>query len=289
MTVSSLTMRITPFVGVGELRFGSRREDVRAVVGSTPEVRRRSAWERSLTDRYDEWWLTVDYSDGDEVDFVEVGDGKCTVMLGEVQLMPGRADEVVGQLRAAGYDPREDEAGYAIGDAGVVLFVPSSESGARVESVSAKSRDLGELDIAFFGESDGPTVTAWPVEPGVGIAEVRFGETRDAVRARMGEGMSWSTGGGRTDQYWGEGLVVTFDGDDRVSEIVAVAPAEPAVAGVEVLGRTYDALRAAFAAVGVPVSVRPAELYLPDLDVSVWWTRTDNPEVPASAVAMRRS
>lgn len=283
------SLSITPFIGVGHLRFGLCRSEVRTLLGRPSERWRRSTWSRNLTDRYEQWWMTLDYSDSDELEFIEVGRGRCSVLLGDVQLMPGRAREVVDRLGESGVATCPSDSGFSIVGAGVNLYVPSAEGGAVVEAVSATSSAMGEMSFSFFGEPAEAKVAAWPVEAGGGIADVRFGQLRSEVRLCMGEGMcSTIDGMQKTDHYWAEGLVVTFDADDRVVEVFALAPAKPTMGGVEVLGRSYDVLRGALVQAGFSVCDKPAELYVVELGASVWWSSDSDSSLPSIAVAMRK-
>ncbi len=152
--MESLSLAVSPIVGVGDMRFGQSRREIHSLMGRPSEMFRRSVWSRNLTDRYDQLWLTLDYSDSGDLDFVEVGAGRCAVTLGGVQLfLPGRAVEVADHLRDGGFATRPIDSGLSIVGAGVNLYIPSTENDAAVESVSAASGNLGELDVSFFSVS----------------------------------------------------------------------------------------------------------------------------------------
>jgi hypothetical protein len=287
VNMESLRLVVLPHVGVGNLRFGKSRREARSLLGQPSEVSRRSAWSRNLTDRYEELWLTLDYSDLDELEFIEIGSGKCSVIIDEVQLMPGRASDVADRLRSRGYILSTIDSGLSVEGVGVSLFIPSTEANAVVEAVSVASKNLGELDISFFGEPGGSRVASWPVEADSGIGGIRFGDLRSEVRQRMGEGMSSSSGAGsRMDHYWAEGLVAKFDAEDHVVEVIALAPAKPTIDGIEVLDKSYGDLRDSLTAAGFGLQEKPAELHIPELNASIWWSRDTREAIPSVAVAV---
>lgn len=152
MSMETPDLAVVPFGGMGEFRFGMTRDEVRALMGSPLRVRRRSPWSRNLTDGYPQLWASFDYTDSGHLEFMEIGEGRCSVSLGEVRLMPGRARDVADRLREHGFATRPADSGLSVVDTGIRLYVPSSEEDAVVKAVSAASRSAGELDIAFFGE-----------------------------------------------------------------------------------------------------------------------------------------
>src|SRR5687767_9588144 len=123
MTMDLNMLRVTPSVGVGDLRFGLNRREVRELMGVPSEITRRSAWSRSLTDRYDDLWLTLDYSDSGELEFIEIGSGRSAVEFGDVRLMPGRAKDIENRLEDLGHVVRRVDSGLSIDGTGIKLYV----------------------------------------------------------------------------------------------------------------------------------------------------------------------
>lgn len=256
---------------------------------SAPRLWRREEWSKVLADVYDELLLDLYYSEDDRLDFIEVATGRCRVTLDGVTLIPGSVSDVVRDLERHGFEVRRVESGRVIEGKGVELFTPSSEEGAEIKGVAVRAVDAGELGIEFFGSPGGSSVQDWSVEPRIGVAGVRLGQGRSEIRRRMGEGAGFPLSADKAlDHYWAEGLYVIFDAAERVCEIVAVEPAKPRVCGVEPLRMTYSEAYEALAAAGCRMTTGPAEIWLPDLDISVRWTRIDD-AAPAVAVAMRRT
>ncbi|MFG1778413.1 hypothetical protein ACGFIG_18520 [Micromonospora sp. NPDC049048] len=207
-----------------------------------------------------------------------------------VQLLPGRVVDVADRLSGAGFTTRAIDSGLAIADAGVKLYVPSTEQDAAVEAVSAAPVDAVDLDASFFGEPGESKIEVWPVDAHHGIAGVRLGQMRSEVRQRMGEGMHSVVSATRSmDHYWTEGIVAKFDADDRVVDVIALAPAKPAMGDIEVLGRSYGELSDALTTAGFSIREAPAELYVEELGASVWWSRDSEEPLPSVAVAVGAS
>ncbi len=88
------------------------------------------------------------------------------------------------------------------------------------------------------------------------------------------------------DHYWAEGLVAKFDAEDRVVDVIALAPAKPTLGDIGLLGRSYNELRDVLMAAGFSIQDKPAELYVAELGVSVWWSRDSEEPLPSVAVAV---
>jgi hypothetical protein len=284
-----VTLEVLPLTGVGDFRFGMTRAEARSVMRSDPRLWRRAEWSGVPDDVYDDLLLELSYSEDGRLDFVEVAAGRCRVALGGVTLVPGTVGDVVRDLELHGFVIQRVESGHAIEGTGIELFTPSSAEGAEVKGVAVRPVPFGDLDVEFFGLPDSSSIRDWPVEPRVGIAGVHLGQERSEVRRRMGEGAGFPLTAERSvDHYWNESLYVIFDAAGRVREVVAVAPAKPRIGGIELLGMTYPDACSALAVAGFRMSAQPAEIWLPDIEVSVRWKTIDD-SAPAVAIAVARS
>jgi hypothetical protein len=81
----------------------------------------------------------------------------------------------------------------------------------------------------------------WELLPGVGLAWARLGESRTAIRHRLGESRTFrrTPTASETDQFPETGVLVTYTGD-VVSLTELTAPAAPTVLGVGLLGRRLE-------------------------------------------------
>lgn len=81
------------------------------------------------------------------------------------------------------------------------------------------------------------------IVPFESIGELRFGESRDTVRRRLGGGyhsFNKDVGENETDAYDDLGLHLYFGHGDRLEFVEAFFPASPSLGGIELLGRPMD-------------------------------------------------
>jgi hypothetical protein len=91
------------------------------------------------------------------------------------------------------------------------------------------------------------------IVPFVAIGELRFGETRQAIRQRLGgnsQSFSKSEGENETDAYDELGLHLYFDNEDRLEFVEAFEPAIPTFQGFVLLGRDLDEVEIELSAIG---------------------------------------
>jgi hypothetical protein len=128
---NGVRMEVRPFEGLGDLRFGMSRADVRALLG--PEFRsfKKTPLAKTLTDAYTQLGLHLYYDDQDRLEFIEAFQ-PCIPIFRGIELL-GRPEVVLEQLRKTGVGiPRRDSDGNFFDDLGFALYSP----GDVVEGVS---------------------------------------------------------------------------------------------------------------------------------------------------------
>lgn len=91
---------VLPFVGVGDIRFGTARSDVRKLYGEPEDAVRQPNWNSQLTDMYISAGLSFAYDSEGLLAAVELFDPARVVVRG-VELLGGPAGEVLEELRPA--------------------------------------------------------------------------------------------------------------------------------------------------------------------------------------------
>ncbi len=126
---------ITPFEGLGDLKFGLSRQAVRDLLG--PDVRsyRKNKYEPRDTDSYRRLGLHLYYDADDRLEFIETTPPSDPTFQG-VHLRDADLGRVLARLADQGYHATEDDAGYNFKDLGIGLYVPESA----IEAVSVYRR-----------------------------------------------------------------------------------------------------------------------------------------------------
>jgi hypothetical protein len=118
-----VTYEIEPYVGVGPLRFGMSREEVKRALGGEPRVFKKSPLSDALTDAFDESGVHIYYNADDGCCAVELATPASPVLNGQALL--GRP---FSELRAMfeELDPalKSDGAGLTSPLFGVSLYAP---------------------------------------------------------------------------------------------------------------------------------------------------------------------
>ena len=126
-----LKLEIRPFEGLGDLRFGMSRRDVRALLGQEFRSFKKTPLADSLTDAYAQYGLHLYYDGQDRLELVEAF-RPCVPIFQGVELL-GPRKVVPDRLREAGAGgPRRDSDGDFFDDLGFALYSP----GDMVEGVS---------------------------------------------------------------------------------------------------------------------------------------------------------
>jgi hypothetical protein len=277
---------IEPGLGVGPARFGMTRSSLRERLGSFRAFRRGST--PDLTDQYDAGLLMLTCSDDEGLYLIEVAD-PWTVTFRGVRL-GGAAAEVVAALRDAGAEPVEDhEGGWELAGGAVHLAVEPDEPDAEVEgvTVAAPSHVGGDI-IRVDGGATGEPVLSHTVEPGRGLGVVTLGEPRAAVRRRLHEAMTSTTGPGTAeDHFWADGLVVRYSADDRVERISVHKADRVDYAGVTVLPGMFDEVRQTLLDAGHAIEDRELAVEIRGTGIQLWLANTQTTHrLPVSAVVL---
>ena len=112
-------MHIVPYVSVGNLSFGDKREVARKKLNS-PFSTFRKVIGAEVTDSFDEIGLHLYYDNDDRLQFVELFRPADVVVCG-IELLDRNVDEVVGSLEMLGYAPSPTDVGFQVDDLGVAL------------------------------------------------------------------------------------------------------------------------------------------------------------------------
>jgi hypothetical protein len=282
--VTERIWHVSPGTGIGPLRFGTPRAELRAAFGICRPFR-RGAGSRDLTDQFGpdgDLMLTSSTEDG--LYFIEIAD-PTGVYLGEVELA-GRAPDVVARLRRAGARVERDDAGWSIDGGAALLYCPTST----IEAVSAYAPRWAGAAMTEFDE--GPHATPPPghytVIPRHGLEGLALGTPRDEVRATRGPGVGFAPWPAASDSFFDEGLEVEYDAQDRTERITVTRAAAARLGDVNLLPsspRTIADVRAALESAGHQVAEAEAALILPELGVEVWTARP-GPKRPVCAVSV---
>lgn len=91
------------------------------------------------------------------------------------------------------------------------------------------------------------------IVPFESIGNLRFGEGRQVVRGRLGNGYTTfrkDVGESETDAYNDNGLHLYFDSEDRLEFVEAFGNASPSFQGIKFLGRAIDEVADKLSAIG---------------------------------------
>ncbi|GAB2600766.1 hypothetical protein Aab01nite_64730 [Paractinoplanes abujensis] len=198
----------------------------------------------------------------------------------------GDAADVAANLRGVGVElVEDDEGGWTLGDGTIAVAVEEGE--VYGVAVTAPERIGGEL-LPVAGGATGEPVMSHVVEPGRGIGVVALGETRAAVRARLHDALTWTTGpDAAEDTFFDDGLVVRYTAGDRVERIHIVRADHVGYAGVTVLPGEFDAVRERLVAAGHEVAERELAVELKGAGVQLWLANTQTTHrLPVSEVVI---
>lgn len=123
---------VVPYVGLGDLRFGSTRATVDALLGGQKTSFHKDLMEPTLTDAYDELRFHLYYDEADQLEFIESfppANPRST----SIRLLSEPLPVVLQRLADLGYTTSYSDEGYDFIDLGLGLYVPDEE---RIEAVS---------------------------------------------------------------------------------------------------------------------------------------------------------
>ena len=138
---------IAPYEGVGQLRFGLTRSQVRSLLGGSVSTFRKGPYASTDTDAYDELGLHLYYGNGDRLECIEAW-GPCPIHYKGVSLLNASTQEVLERLAGLGLSSRYDD-GYFLDDGGFALYTPDDV----VKAVTVYRR--GYYDEGPDGTSNG--------------------------------------------------------------------------------------------------------------------------------------
>ncbi|GHB20561.1 hypothetical protein GCM10010377_08170 [Streptomyces viridiviolaceus] len=126
------------------------------------------------------------------------------------------------------------------------------------------------------------------ITPWIGLAGIRFGESRATLRDRLGEYRSFrrTPDTSLIDHYMEAGLMLGFDESDRLDLIECTDWAEPSLAGVRLTGRPFGDVLTELADRHVPFELDESGCSLTGLGVSLYSPAPDEPDVDVEGVAI---
>ena len=122
--------RIMPHVGVGPLRFGMNRLEVRALLGANVSTFKKTPWSLTDTDAYNDLGFHLYYDRADRLECVEAWGPSC-IVYEDMPLVNGTTQETLEGLAKLGLIHGYDD-GYLFDTAGFALYAP----GDKVEAVT---------------------------------------------------------------------------------------------------------------------------------------------------------
>jgi len=124
MSSSTLINRwdISPYVGVGPLRFGLTRSQVRSMLGGDVSTFKKGLCSSIQTDAYIRLGLHLHYNEDDWLECIEAF-GLCPIFYKGVSLLNTNVQEVLKSLADLGLSSRYDD-GYFLDGEGFVLDAP---------------------------------------------------------------------------------------------------------------------------------------------------------------------
>lgn len=283
---------VEPGAGIGPMRFGMTRAELRTLLGPSRGFR-RGWYSEHLTDQLDDGLVMLTCSPQDGLYLIEIPDPHGVVYRGVP--LDGSAAEVMAALRRIGVDVVEDSSGCTFAAGAAALYVPSPEPDAQVEAVTAfgpgHTMD-GVLNEFPAGAGAQAPVHVYQVVAGVGVGPVRLGEPRADVRGKLNGGMSWTRAPGsrepEQDHFWEDGLVVEYGPGELVRRIFVTKADRVDYQGIDLkpaLPAALEDVRRALLAGGHAVAEGEALLDLPGTGVQVWITRPDA-EMPLPVCAV---
>jgi hypothetical protein len=284
---------VLPGTGVGPLRFGTPRAELRAALGPYEAVRRSNT--ADLTDQYEADMLMLTCSDDEGLHLIEVPNPDGVHFRGVP--LGGEVRTVLDGLRAAGVEAVADESGWRLADGAIGLYTTSSEADAPVKAVTVFGpghEKRGEIVFFPAGADATPPTGTHVVSPGSGIASVALGEPRDDVRRRLNGGLGWQHPAGSKepleDTFIGDGVVIRYGADLLVDRIFVTKADAVLLDGINLMPAhplTVDDVRSALVQAGHEVIEREAAVEIAGTGVQVLTRRPSSyGPMPVACVAV---
>lgn len=144
------TWRIEPFIGIGPLKFGTPRDQVRAELGPDFRVFKKGRTSVNNADAYDSLLVHCYYDAQDRLDFIEVGrDSPLSVRFADVEFFDLTLPMVMERMRAHGHPGTVVPEPCHFEGLGVALYVPHSEE---IAGISVFSRERFERFLSVMRE-----------------------------------------------------------------------------------------------------------------------------------------
>lgn len=127
------------------------------------------------------------------------------------------------------------------------------------------------------------------VIPWVGIECAHFGESRKEIRERLGDSSSFkrSPRDSPVDHYVSIGLMLHFDGDDRLDFIEATAASELTYSGVRLLERPFGEVLTELHSRSVDCSLDDSGCTLTGCGIELYIPASDELDIDVEGVALR--
>jgi hypothetical protein len=269
---------VRPGAGVGPLRFGTPRAELRAAFGPHEAFRRGAT--SDLTDAYDADGFMLTCTGDGGLHLIEIPDPVGVHYRG-VHL-GGGAGTVLAELRGAGIQATADDSGWSLADGAIALFTTSSDPEAPIEAVTVfgPGREIrGETVFFPPGEAATPPARTHVVSPGRGVDSVMLGQSRDDVRSRLSGGLFWSppaTEQPVEDTFIEDGLVVRYRADLRVDRIFVTKADAVLLDAINLMPpypQTVDVVSSALVRAGHQVIEREAAIEVAGTGVQVLTSR----------------
>lgn len=279
--MTNAALVITPFEGVGEIRFGIGRSSVRKLCGRPDEIVRKPSWSSQATDVYMSAGFSLGYDHEGRLAEIELFDPARAAVRG-VELLGRPAGQVFEELRSVGGDEM-NPAGYDYPGIGLSFALRGANGlGEPVQSVTA-SMVVAPREPDFF--SSQAQVLDSPEVGRDHVGRVSMPGDRQSMRNVLGEGMATVRFGRDFDVFF-QGIVVEYDADGLSTGVVVNKPG-PIVEFLPVsLGFSYAECLQVLDGHGLAYEEGEAEIRVPDLGISLFVARDGNPALPIAAIAI---
>lgn len=115
-------MEIEPFVGIGTIKFGTSRKDIRKHFGINFTSFKKTSFSINETDAYNELGIHFYYDDRDTLEFMEIFPPFSITFQG-VSLLENSAEEIKNKLTDIGVKLIPNDVGYDVPAYGFGLYV----------------------------------------------------------------------------------------------------------------------------------------------------------------------
>ncbi|MBL7259389.1 hypothetical protein [Paractinoplanes lichenicola] len=266
---------VEPGSGVGPLRFGATRGELRELLGPHEAFRRGATSE--LTDQYEDGLIMLTCSDREGLHLIEIP--KPDGLYYHGVHLGGAAETVLGDLRAAGIEATADDSGWLLAGGALALYA----TGDRIEAVTAfgPGHEMrGEIVFFPAGAEAMPPASSYVVTPGSGAGPVALGGHRDEVRNRLSGGLCWQHAPGSRepveDTFMADGLTVRYGAGHTAERIFVTRADEVRLDGINLMPAhpaTIEDVQASLVGAGYSLIEREAAIEIAGAGVEIRTTR----------------